>query len=111
MVEGSLATATNASPMPTGRAPTPILRKVPAEVPTRWPPSEVCARAGPADTRAIAKARGTSLEVIVESHAPLRARQVVRRVLERAHDQRLACRFARELGQLFGREDALPLLE
>src|SRR5262245_9522160 len=112
MVEGSLATATKASPMPTGRAPTPILRNVAADVPTRWPPSEVWARAAGAVAASAAatpsNARMRSLEVIVESQAPLCAGQVARRILKLADDPRRARLIARQLVQLFLREQALP---
>src|SRR6185503_11871387 len=51
MALGSFATATNVSPMPTARAPTPMRRNVADDVPARCPPSEPCARAAPGATR------------------------------------------------------------
>src|SRR5262245_11831354 len=95
--------------MPTGRAPTPILRKVAAEVPTRWPPSDVWARAGTGapSAKAATRRRAPGLEVIIDSRAPLRAGQVVRRVAEHADQQRFARRFARQPGQLLFREQSL----
>src|SRR6185295_11312956 len=95
--------------MPTGRAPTPILRKVPDEVPTRWPPREVWAQARsteakPAAARSTAPARRT-LEVIVEAHPPLRRRQIVGGIPEGADQQGLA-RGGVEGGEPAGIEEA-----
>src|SRR5436190_19237005 len=108
MALGSFATATNVSPMPTARAPTPILRNVADDVPARWPPSEPCARAMPGTTgsaRAIAAARQPAS---VRERVPKRAASwperlltihielgpphgvaVVRRVVDRAHAREL----------------------
>src|SRR5258705_9618399 len=92
MVEGSFATATNASPMPTARAPMPILRKLPPEGPTRWLPTP-CASARPGATskRTPSSASGTSpcrapLEVIVDSEPDPQRLPVVGRVREHRVD-------------------------
>src|SRR6186713_1248525 len=78
MVDGSFATATNASPMPTARAPTPILRKLPPVVPTRSLPTP-WERASPG--RASRARTSTSrLEVIVDSDADPQRRADVRGV-------------------------------
>src|SRR5262249_27156553 len=87
------ATATNVSPMPTARAPTPMRRNVADDVPARCPPSEPCACAAPGTpTPAAAQPMATSaasrpgrlLQVHIELHPPL-ASAVVRRVRNRAH--------------------------
>src|SRR5215468_404341 len=76
MVEGSFATATNASPMPTARAPTPILRKLPPDVPTRSLPTPW---ANAIDgTRSASSAR--PLEVIVDPEPDAQRLPVVRGV-------------------------------
>src|SRR5688572_15356089 len=96
MVEGSFATATNDSPMPTARAPTPILRKLPALVPTRWPPTDDWASAGQSGKTMTASAMPTrteaTLEVIVDSQPPARRRPIDAGVSEN--------RVALELGRL-----------
>src|SRR6516225_404711 len=87
---GSLATATNASPIPTARAPTPILRKVPDEVPVRCSPRLNWARAGAGTSAASARTassgspalRHAGLEVVVKLQPPLDRRTVVRRVVD-----------------------------
>src|SRR5262245_60425923 len=92
MALGSFATATNVSPMPTARAPTPMRRNVPDDVPARWPPSEPCARATEASSSPPAKAmarRAASLpdrllEIDIELRPP-HAVAVVRGVVDRAH--------------------------
>src|SRR5436309_11827166 len=92
MAEGSLATATNASPRPVARAPSPILRKVPEAVPARCSPSVNCARAGAAASDATSTARPAAaasrdaarragLEVVIKREPPLRRRPVVGRVV------------------------------
>src|SRR2546428_5685939 len=74
--------ATNASPREAARAPTPILRNEPEDVPARWLPSSNWARAGVArSSPASSAARATALEVIVELEPPLGPRPVVRRVV------------------------------
>src|SRR5687768_3119890 len=71
--------------MPTARAPMPILRKLPAEVPTRWPPTVDCAQApevtvaqhaNPASRMAPAIRIAPVLEVIVDPQPPARRRSV-----------------------------------
>src|SRR6516162_8973727 len=96
MALGSFATATNVSPMPTARAPTPMRRNVPDDVPARCPPSEACACAVPGApshaTEAITQARAPRrrpvlerlLKIHIELHPPLRP-AVVGRVVDRAH--------------------------
>src|SRR5690349_622679 len=89
MALGSFATATNVSPMPTARAPTPMRRNVAEDVPARWPPSVPCACAVPAPSRAapvtsaIRSRRGS--EVDIELQPPLRPGTVVGRVVHLAH--------------------------
>src|SRR5262249_25460703 len=71
MALGSLATATNVSPMPTARAPTPMRRNVADDVPARCPPSEPCARATcGTNNRTVSSSRAASLP---ERHAKRRA--------------------------------------
>src|SRR5258706_11278951 len=90
MALGSLATATNVSPMPTARAPTPMRRNVAEDVPARWPPSDVCARLVPADASSPSRAAhaASRLEVHIELHPPLGA-AVVGRVVHRLHAREL----------------------
>src|SRR5262249_5210165 len=75
MALGSFATATNVSPMPTARAPTPMRRNVADEVPARCPPSEPCASAGPAGAHRDASAART---IAIEDAS------LLRRLAERA---------------------------
>src|SRR5438876_11787076 len=85
MAVGSFATATNDSPSASARAPMPILRNEPDEVPARCSPSLHWARAVEAlptsTTNARAAAHTRRSEVIVERHPPLRPRAVVRRIV------------------------------
>src|SRR4051812_45246760 len=103
MAEGSFATATNVSPMPTARAPTPMRRNVAEDVPALWPPSEpwawaVIATNNAASVRKPVRVSRAGLgvhrnrptlapgirrsEVDIELQPPLRARAVVRRVVD-----------------------------
>src|SRR5580765_499893 len=100
MALGSFATATNVSPMPTARAPTPIRRNVADDVPARWPPSEpwACAARGasapasritsapasPPRRRAAHRAGVRRSEIDIELCLP-HAVAVVRGVVDRAH--------------------------
>src|SRR5512137_1591464 len=86
IAEGSFATATNASPMPTARAPTPIFRNDPEEVPARWLPRSNCASATPGPNRRSASANAEAAflgsEVIVELESPRDAVAVVGRIVD-----------------------------
>src|SRR5262245_14181234 len=85
MALGSFATATNVSPRPTARAPTPMRRKVPDAVPARCPPSVACAPAAHGSSSRSAEASAArKLEVDVKRQPPERARPVVRRIVHLA---------------------------
>src|SRR5262245_55869102 len=83
--------------MPTARAPTPMRRNVPLDVPARCPPSEPCACAlagasSSAAATAIASGAASSPEGRLEVHielGPPRAAAVVRWVVDRAHTREL----------------------
>src|SRR5262245_5563119 len=87
MALGSLATATNVSPIPTARAPTPMRRNVADDVPARCPPSVTCAPASPHahSTPSASSAPPGSLEVHIELEPPLAAGAVVGRIVHLAH--------------------------
>src|SRR5438046_8065656 len=95
MALGSLAPATKVSPMPSARAPTPMRRNVPDDVPARCSPSELCAMAGeaaPISAAAVAAkrpARRKRSEIDIELRSPLGAGAVVRRVIDSANANEL----------------------
>src|SRR5215831_19702114 len=89
MALGSFATATNVSPMPTARAPTPMRRNVADDVPARCPPSEPWANAGADVAHSASHASANRPERLLEIHIelePPHAAAVVRGI---AHGRRV----------------------
>src|SRR5262249_16687452 len=68
--------------MPTARAPTPSRRDVADDGPGRWPPGGARARAEAATRSSAATRPAKRLQIDIELQPPLRARTVVRRVVD-----------------------------